>query len=437
MQRDVGLLAKFTPQRLDGGFACLNATARQVPAGDVGMPHQQHAVVFVEHDGANAKGHAARKARVEVEGAPHQPLAPTSPNRWGAGLGHDLTLHVAKRSRLHRSERLVKTSDETRELVEAGLKRFSELSEQEVLALAISNEEDDSRIYHGFAQGLEEKYPDSAAIFRDMAEQEVRHRTELYNLYREKFGEYLPLIRKQDVSGFIKRKPLWLTRPLGLDEVRKYAAEMELETARFYRRAAERARDVSVRELLVKLAEEEDQHEAHAEQLTENMPQEAIVREAETERRLFVLQYVQPGLAGLMDGSVSTLAPLFAAAFATHQPFATFLVGLAASIGAGISMGFAEALSDDGSLTGRGSPVLRGAVCGLMTALGGLGHTLPYLIPDFWTATVLAIIVVAIELAVISWIRHRYMDTPWLQAAFQIVVGGTLVFIAGILIGSA
>jgi rubrerythrin len=212
---------------------------------------------------------------------------------------------------------------------------------------------------------------------------------------------------------------------------------MELETARFYRKAAERARDVSVRELLVKLAEEEDQHEAHAEQLTENMPKEAIAREAETERRLFVLQYVQPGLAGLMDGSVSTLAPLFAAAFATHEPWPTFLVGLAASIGAGISMGFAEALSDDGSLTGRGSPILRGGVCGLMTAVGGLGHTLPYLIPNFWTATVFAIIVVAIELAVISWIRHRYMDTPWLQAAFQIMVGGTLVFLAGILIGSA
>jgi rubrerythrin len=270
-----------------------------------------------------------------------------------------------------------------------------------------------------------------------MADQEVQHRTELYNLYREKFGEYLPLIRKQDVSGFIKRKPLWLTRPLGLDEVRRYAADMELETARFYRKAAERARDVSVRELLVKLAEEEDQHEAHAEQLTENMPKEAIAREAETERRLFVLQYVQPGLAGLMDGSVSTLAPLFAAAFATHEPWPTFLVGLAASIGAGISMGFAEALSDDGSLTGRGSPILRGGVCGLMTAVGGLGHTLPYLIPNFWTATALAIVVVAIELAVISWIRHRYMDTPWLQAAFQIVVGGTLVFLAGILIGSA
>ena len=317
------------------------------------------------------------------------------------------------------------------------MKSFSDLTEQEVLALAISNEDDDSRIYNGFAQGLETQYPDSAAIFREMAEEEVRHRTQLYDLYREKFGEYLPLIRKQDVRGFIRRKPLWLMRPLGLDEVRRYAAEMEMETARFYRKAADRARDISVRELLTRLAEEEDQHEAHAEHLTEHMPKDAIAKEAETERRLFVLQYVQPGLAGLMDGSVSTLAPLFAAAFATHKPFETFLVGLAASIGAGISMGFAEALSDDGSLTGRGSPVLRGGVCGAMTALGGLGHTLPYLIPNFWTATIVAIAVVAVELAVISWIRHRFMDTPMLQAAFQIMVGGTLVFIAGILIGSA
>src|ERR1051326_2640041 len=227
-------------------------------------------------------------------------------------------------------------------------------------------------------------------------------------------------------------------RPLGIEEVRKYAAEMEYETARFYRRAAEGARDTSVRELLVNLAEAEDKHESFAEQLGEKLlTTRARAEEDETARRMFVLQYVQPGLAGLMDGSVSTLAPLFAAAFATHHTWETFLVGLAASVGAGISMGFAEALSDDGSLTGRGAPWIRGTVCGLMTTIGGIGHTLPYLIPDFWAATILAIIVVAIELAVISWIRYRYMDTPFLAAAFQVVVGGTLVFIAGILIGSS
>lgn len=318
------------------------------------------------------------------------------------------------------------------------MKSFAELTEQEVLALAISNEEDDSRIYRGFAEGLREQYPSSAAVFSEMADEEIRHRGQLYELYREKFGEYLPLIRRQDVKGFIRRKPLWLVHPLGLEEVRKYAADMEYETARFYRKAAEATRDVSVRELLIQLAEAEEGHEAHAEELTDrHLTPDAREREAETERRVFLLQYVQPGLAGLMDGSVSTLAPLFAAAFATHNTYETFLVGLAASVGAGISMGFAEALSDDGALTGRGSPWLRGTASGVMTAIGGLGHTLPYLIPDFWIATIVAVIVVVIELAAISWIRHRYMDTPLLQATFQIVIGGVLVFLAGILIGNA
>jgi rubrerythrin len=259
----------------------------------------------------------------------------------------------------------------------------------------------------------------------------------LYDLYREKFGDYLPLVRRQDVKGFVSKKPIWLTQQLGVDQVRKYAADMEYEAARFYRKAAETARDASVRELLVRLAEAEDQHEAIAEKLEDKISPSARRAEDETARRMFVLQYVQPGLAGLMDGSVSTLAPLFAAAFATHQPWETFLVGLAASVGAGISMGFAEALSDDGSLTGRGTPWLRGAVCGVMTALGGLGHTLPYLIPDFWTATILAFAVVIVELILISWIRWRYMDTPFLSAAFQIMVGGALVFAAGILIGNS
>ena len=318
------------------------------------------------------------------------------------------------------------------------MKRFADLSEQDILALAISNEEDDSRIYRGFAEGLREKYPASAKVFDEMADEEVSHRTMLFDLYRTKFGDYLPLIRRQDVKGFVRRKPLWLMRPLGLDDVRKYAANMEYETARFYRKAAETTRDASVRELLVQLAEAEDKHEDLAERLSGRiLTPSARAQEDETARRMFVLQYVQPGLAGLMDGSVSTLAPLFAAAFATHQTWETFLVGLAASVGAGISMGFAEALSDDGSLTGRGTPWLRGAVCGVMTALGGLGHTLPYLIRDFWVATILAVAVVIVELAVISWIRYRFMDTPFLSAAFQVMVGGALVFLAGILIGSS
>jgi rubrerythrin len=318
------------------------------------------------------------------------------------------------------------------------VKRFAELTEQEILALAISNEEEDNRIYRDFAEGLRAQYPASAKIFEEMADEEVRHRGMLFDLYREKFGEYLPLIRRQDVRGFVRHKPLWLVRPLGIDEVRKYAAEMEYETARFYRKAAASARDASVRELLYRLADAEDKHEDLAERLDKRiLTKDARAHEEETARRMFVLQYVQPGLAGLMDGSVSTLAPLFAAAFATHHTWDTFLVGMAASVGAGISMGFAEALSDDGSLTGRGAPVLRGGVCGLMTAIGGLGHTLPYLIPDFWIATTVSIIVVGLELCAISWIRWRFMDTPFLAAAFQVMVGGALVFIAGILIGSS
>ena len=319
------------------------------------------------------------------------------------------------------------------------MKRFADLTEQEVLALAITNEEEDSRIYRDFAQGLRDEYPASAKVFDEMAGEEVHHRTMLYDLYRKKFGEHLPLIRRNDVKDFIPHKSTpWLTRPLPLNDARKFAEKMEDEAQRFYRKAAEGARDISVRQLLLELAEAEAGHESLAHKLSEQiLTDNARATEDATSKRAFMLQYVQPGLAGLMDGSVSTLAPLFAAAFATQNTWQTFLVGIAASVGAGISMAFAEGLSDDGSLTGRGSPWIRGPVCGLMTAVGGLGHTLPYLIPHFVTATVLAVIVVTIELAVISWIRMRYMDTPFLRAAFQVVVGGALVFIAGILIGSS
>ena len=317
------------------------------------------------------------------------------------------------------------------------MKRFADLSEQEVLALAISNEDEDNRIYRSFADALRGPYPDTAAMYDKMAEEEIGHHDMLLELYRGKFGDFLPLIRRQDVKGFVARRAIWLNRPLGLDAVRKFAEEMEFETARFYRRAAEAAPDKATRDLLTLLAAAEDKHEKLAQELGERITPSARKAEDETARRMFVLQYVQPGLAGLMDGSVSTLAPLFAAAFATHNTWATFLVGLAAAVGAGISMGFAEALSDDGSLTGRGAPLVRGTVCGIMTAVGGLGHTLPYIIPHFYLATALAFAVVAIELAAISWIRTHYMDTPFLQAAFQVVVGGALVFAAGILIGSS
>ena len=318
------------------------------------------------------------------------------------------------------------------------MKNFSDLTEKELLALAISLEEEDSRIYDEFAHGLAENYPDTARIFSAMAAEENGHRHRLLEHFRTRFGDHIPLIRRQDVKGFVERKPVWLTRPLGLDTVRRQAELMEAETKRFYTRAAQRSQDAAIRQLLGDLAEEERRHEAKAERLEAKYVSPKVrEQEHESERRLFVLQIIQPGLAGLMDGSVSTLAPLFAAAFATQDSHETFLVGLAASIGAGISMGFAEALSDNGSLTGRGSPWLRGLVCGAMTTLGGLGHALPYLIPHFWTATAVAIAVVVVELAIIAWIRNRYMDTPLLSAAFQVVVGGLLVFATGILIGSA
>ena len=317
-------------------------------------------------------------------------------------------------------------------------KRFADLTEQEILALAITNEEEDSRIYGDVAEGLRADYPATAKVFEEMKGEEMEHYRGLMDLYRKRFGEHIPLIRRQHVKGFIQRRPIWLVRPLGIDAVRRLAESMEVETTRFYERAAQKVSDVSTRQLLTELAEAERKHTDFAESLERKLlTPEARRQEEEAQRRLFVLQVVQPGLAGLMDGSVSTLAPLFAAAFATHSSMDAFRVGLAASIGAGISMGFAEALSDDGSMTGRGKPLLRGVVCGLMTAAGGLGHTLPYLIPSFRLATSVAVGVVAVELLVISYIRNRYMDTPFLSASFQVIVGGVLVFLAGIFIGSA
>jgi erythrin-vacuolar iron transport family protein len=317
------------------------------------------------------------------------------------------------------------------------LKRFADLNQQEILALAISNEDEDNRIYRSFADRLRTAYPETAEMYDKMALEEMNHRDMLLELHRKKFGDFLPLIRRQHVKGFVARRPIWLNQTLSIEATRKFAEEMEYETARFYRRAAEAAHDDSVRHLLRQLAAAEDKHESLAHELGEKITPRAREAEDSTARRMFVLQYVQPGLAGLMDGSVSTLAPLFAAAFATRNTWSTFLVGLAAALGAGISMAFADALSDDGSLTGRGAPVVRGAVTGVMTAIGGLGHALPYLIPQFYVATSLACAVVAIELAVIAWIRTHYMDTPFLQAVFQVVVGGVLVFAVGILIGSS
>lgn len=317
-------------------------------------------------------------------------------------------------------------------------KSFTELSEREILALAISLEEEDGRIYGDFADGLRESYPATAKVLEAMQAEESHHRASLLETYRQRFGEHIPLIRRQDIKGFIRRRPIWLVRPLGIHAVRKQVEIMELETRRFYERAEAAVSDASVRKLLGDLADAERKHSAMAESLEKKyLTPDAKTEEEASRRRLFVLQIVQPGLAGLMDGSVSTLAPLFAAAIATRNSWDAFLVGLAASVGAGISMGFAEAVSDDGSLTGRGYPWLRGIVCGLMTTAGGIGHTLPFLIPDFRIAMTAAIAIVAVELGVISFIRHRYMDTPLVSSAIQVMVGGALVFLAGILIGGS
>jgi len=319
-----------------------------------------------------------------------------------------------------------------------GRRSFDSLSEQEILALAISSEEDDARIYRAYADGLSDTYPSSAKVFEEMAAEEDRHRAALIDLHRARFGERIPLIRREHVRGYYERKPDWLVRPLGLEKVRAMAEQMEAQAERFYVEAAKRTSDASTRKLLGTLAAAEKSHEDLAQRLGEqHLTEDARSKEDAAERRQFILTYVQPGLAGLMDGSVSTLAPIFAAAFATGDTWQTFLVGLSASVGAGISMGFTEAAHDDGKLSGRGSPVKRGLASGIMTALGGLGHALPYLIPDFWTATTVAAIVVFVELWAIAFIQNRYMDTPFLRAALQVVVGGGLVFAAGVLIGSA
>lgn len=316
-------------------------------------------------------------------------------------------------------------------------RRFSDLSEQEVLALAISSEEDDARIYRSYAEMLRADFPGTAKVFDGMAAEEDGHRRRLIDLHQERFGDVIPLIRREHVAGFYARRPVWLIENLGIERIRAEAEAMEHDAERFYLKAAQNTKDAATRKLLGDLAAAEAGHQDRAGALeAEHLDDDARDSEERTAKRQFILTWVQPGLAGLMDGSVSTLAPIFATAFATQDTWTTFLVGLAASVGAGISMGFTEAASDDGELSGRGSPVKRGFASGIMTTVGGLGHALPYLIPDFWTATIIAIAVVFIELWAIAWIQNRYMQTPFFRAAFQVVLGGALVFAAGVLIGN-
>jgi erythrin-vacuolar iron transport family protein len=318
------------------------------------------------------------------------------------------------------------------------MRPFGQLSEREILALAISSEEEDGRIYADFADGLREDHPDTAQVFSDMAAEENDHRRMLIDLYVSQFGNHIPLVRRQDVRGFVQRKKLWQVRLNGIDAVRQQAQQMEQDAGRFYQHAALRTTDASIRKLLGDLATAESQHERTAGEIgAKRLPEHAKGKEDDNARRSFILQIVQPGLVGLMDGSVSTLAPVFAAAFATHNSWNAFQVGMAASLGAGISMGFAEALADDGKLSGRGTPYLRGLVCGLMTIAGGIGHTLPYLIPNFFTATAIAAAVVVVELLAIAFIQWRYMDTPPISAAAKVMLGGGLVLATGVLIGSS
>ncbi|MFC6789976.1 iron exporter MbfA [Methylobacterium komagatae] len=318
------------------------------------------------------------------------------------------------------------------------MRAFIDLTERELLALAIASEEEDGRIYADFAHELRSDYPDSAQMFSDMADKENEHRRKLIDLFQSRFDAHIPLVRRQDVRGWVQRKPVWQVRAQGIEAVRRHVQQMEHDAARFYQQAAARASDAGIRKLLGDLAADEPQHERAAEEIQQKrLPGEVRTSEDEGAQRRFVLQVIQPGLVGLMDGSVSTLAPVFAAAFATRDPWNAFLVGLAASLGAGISMGFAEALADDGKLSGRGTPLLRGLVCGLMTIAGGIGHTLPYLINDFVMATVAAGVVVVIELLAIAWVQWRFMETPPFAAAAKVMLGGTLVLATGILIGNA
>ncbi|GGF78555.1 membrane protein [Azorhizobium oxalatiphilum] len=317
-------------------------------------------------------------------------------------------------------------------------RRFSDLSEQEILALAISSEEDDGRIYADYAELVRPEFPATARMFEGMSAEENGHRRRLIADYERRFGSHIPLIRREHISGYYARRPVWLMKNMGIARIRAEIARMEDESANFYIEAAQRATDPGTRRLLGDLAEQERRHEEIAEELeAANVPADVKAQEEGKARRQFVLTWVQPGLAGLMDGSVSTLAPIFATAFATQNSYTTLLVGLAAAVGAGISMGFTEAAHDDGVISGRGSPLKRGLASGIMTAVGGLGHALPYLIPDFWTATIIAGLVVFVELWAIAWIQNRYMETPFFRAVMQVVVGGALVLAAGILIGGS
>ena len=315
-------------------------------------------------------------------------------------------------------------------------KHYYNLSDKEILALAISSEEEDARIYQYYASLFIKDFPETASMFQEMSDEENIHRRQLIELFKNKFGNNIPLIKREHVQGFYTRRPIWLIENLTLDKVRQEIVKMEKDAANFYFKTAQKTADTDIRKLLGDLAEIESKHIDKALLKASIIEKSSLaIDELKKAKKQFILTWVQPGLAGLMDGSVSTLAPIFATAFATKDSHTTLLVGLAASIGAGISMGFTEAAHDDGVISGRGSPIKRGIASGVMTTIGGLGHALPYLISDFYTATIIAMFFVLIELWAIAWIQKKYMEIKFSRAIFQVVFGGALVLAAGIFIG--
>lgn len=315
-------------------------------------------------------------------------------------------------------------------------KKFQDLNNNEILSLAIDSLEEDIKLYDEYSSHFLINYPETSKMFKQMSILKNKNRKKLVELHKQNFGETLCITNQKDIANYFKRKPEWLVIKNSIEKVRNEIIEMETMSAQFYNSFAKKSQNIEIRNLLIDLALMSREQKDNAKLILLNAQKSRSAKEEVTkDKRQFILTWVQPGLAGLMDGSVSTLAPIFATAFATKDSHTTLLVGLAASIGAGISMGFTEAVHDDGVISGRGSPIKRGFASGIMTTIGGLGHALPYLISDFYVATVIAMFFVLVELWAIAWIQAKYMEIKFTKAVFQVVFGGSLVLAAGILIG--
>ena len=315
-------------------------------------------------------------------------------------------------------------------------KKFQDLNDNEILSLAIDSLEEDIKLYDEYSSHFLINYPETSKMFKQMSILKNKNRKKLVELHKKKFGETLNITNQKEIANYFKRKPEWLVIKNSIEKVRNEIIEMETLSAKFYNSFAKKSQNIEIRNLLIDLALMSREQKDNAKLILLNAQKSRSAKEEVTrDKRQFILTWVQPGLAGLMDGSVSTLAPIFATAFATKDSHTTLLVGLAASIGAGISMGFTEAVHDDGVISGRGSPIKRGFASGIMTTIGGLGHALPYLISDFYVATVIAMFFVLVELWAIAWIQAKYMEIKFTKAVFQVVFGGSLVLAAGILIG--